>query len=176
MERHLYFLVFAFDVHVHAFVLMANHFHLLARFPRQNLSDGMAYFLRETSRELTRTSKRINHTYSSRFFRVSIGNPLYYLHCYKYVYRNPVEAGLAHRTEEYRWSTLRGLLGFERIAIPLAEDNTLFSNVEGTLRWLNQAPEVEDWEAVRKAIRKREFKLGKAANKREPHSLEGKLL
>jgi hypothetical protein len=90
-----------------------------------------------------------------------IDNPHYYLHAYKYFYRNPVHAGLCTRVEEYPYSTLRGLVGLAHTLIPVAEDETLFSDVHGTLEWLNKKPNENSWIDVGNALRKSKFKLCK---------------
>ncbi len=123
MTRQLYFVSHAFNLRVHAFVLMNNHFHLIVRTPDGNLSDAMRYFMRETSREITFVSGRINQTYGSRFHRSLLHSPLYYLHAYKYLYRNPVEAGLCELVEEYKFSSLQGLLGETWLDVPVREDD-----------------------------------------------------
>ncbi len=176
MQRHLHFTAHAFDFQILAFVLMSNHYHMMVLAPRANLSQGMAWFGRETSRELASSSGRINMTYGGRFFRSNIQTPHYYLNCYKYLYRNPVEAGLAELVETYRWSTLRGLLGINHLSIPVYEDQTLFNDVEGTLRWLNLKPKMEHWEAVRTGLRHPIFRLAKDRNTKRAHSLETGLL
>lgn len=176
MQRHLYFMANGFEIRILNFVLMSNHFHMMLLAPEQNLSEGMSYFLRETSRELVRSSERINRTYGGRFFRSNILTHHYYLNCYKYVYRNPLAAGLAARVEDYPWSTFRGLLGFEHLLIPVYEDLTLFSSVEDTTRWLNREPKPECWDAVRKALRLKTFELAKDPLTKRPHVLEAELL
>ena len=175
MGKHLNFLSHAFGIKIFQFVLMQNHFHLLVRAPNGNLSEGMSYFMRETSRELARTSRRLNSTYGGRFFRSEIRSLHYFLTAYKYLYRNPVEAGLCVNVEDYRWSTLYGLFGYEHLIVPVVEDLTLFSDVEGTLRWLNQNPLSKDWQSVKSALRRRTFKLRKDRNSRVPNSLEDRL-
>jgi hypothetical protein len=124
----------------------------------------------ETSRELVKYSSRINQTYGGRHFRTVIGSNNYFLHVYKYVYLNPVKAGLASRAEEYPFSTLHGLLGQSRLVIPVEEDLTLFSDVEGTLDWINQPPSENNWETIRKTLRRKEFILPK--QNRKVHELE----
>ena len=175
-SRNLYLLHHGFDILIHAFVMMSNHYHLLASAPRLNMSEGMAYFNRESSRDLTRESQRINRAFAGRFFRSRIGNPHYFLNCYKYVYKNPVKAGLADNCEVYPYSTLSGLLGRQRLLIPVAHDDTLFGDVEGTLAWLNQPVDEGDWDAVRRALRRREFQLAKDRSFRRMHRLEYALL
>lgn len=167
MSRHLYFVSFAFNLRVHSFVLMSNHFHLIVRTPDANLSEAMRYFMRETSRELTYLSGRINQTYGSRFHRSLLDNPLYYLHAYKYLYRNPVKAGMCKRVEDYPFSSLPGLLGETWLDIPISEDENwgMWLSRESTLRWLNSTPTEEHWEEVRKALMRRVFSLSPQNNR-----------
>lgn len=172
MQRHLHFVVHAYELKILSFVLMSNHFHMLLMAPKQNLSEAMAFFLRETSREIVNSSSRINQTYGGRFFRSNIRSEHHFLNCYKYVYRNPVHAKLVARTEEYRWSTLHGLLGADHLQIPVHEDTTLFSDVEGTLKWLNTEPKEDHWEAIQKGLRRKIFKLAKDSDTKGPHDLE----
>jgi REP element-mobilizing transposase RayT len=170
LSEQLYFLYYSFDVHILAFVLMNNHFHLMVQTPKSNLSDAMAWFMRESSRELVRLGNRINQTYGGPHFRSVIRSSHYYLHAYKYLYHNPIAANLCEDILEYPYSTLPGLLGRTPLLIPVQEDHTLFNDVDGTLRWLNSKPDEENWKAVRKALRRSEFRIGRENNR--PHPLE----
>ncbi len=150
-----------FSLRIHSFVLMKNHFHLLVSTPDANISKAMQYFMRESSRRLAKRGKRINQTYGARYFRSVIESHSYFMHAYKYVYANPVQAGIVERAEVYKFSTLHGLLGLGPASIPLVEDTLLFEDIYGTLQWINQKPNLEQWEAVRKALRRTEFKYPK---------------
>lgn len=168
MSAQLQFSAHAFNLEILAFVLMPNHFHLILKTPYSNLDKAMAWFMRETSRQLVKHSGRINQTYGARHYRSLIKTHHYFLHAYKYLYLNPIRAGLACRVEEYSYSTLPGLLGLRHMSIPIVEDLTLFSDVEGTIRWLNQIPEDGEWETIRKALRRKEFTLPKVRGKTHP--------
>lgn len=157
MSHYLHFLHFAFNVKIHAFVLMANHFHLIAQFPDANMGNAMNYFMRETSRYIGSVTGRINHIYGGRYFRSQISRYDYFVTVYKYIYRNPVAANVVSRAEEYPFSTLTGLLGQQKLIIPVEEDTLLFDNPERVLRWLNDAPASSDQERVRKALRRKMF-------------------
>lgn len=172
MTRHLFFLHVGFGVRIHAFVLMTNHFHLIARAPEGNISEAMSYFLRETSREITKATDRINQTYGGRFHRSLLSSPLYYQHAYKYLYRNPVEAGLSSTVEEYPFSAIPGLLGERWLDVPISEDESwaTYKIRTETLSWLNSQPQKDHWKEVRTALRKNEFKLSK--KNRKPSDLE----
>lgn len=173
---YLFFIHHAFNVHIHSFVLMNNHFHLILHTPNANLDKAMNYFMRETSRVINKNSGRINQIYGAPYHWSILKFSIYYLHTYKYVYRNPVEAGLARFVEEYKFSTLQALIGQTHTIIPLENDDTLFSNFETQLQWLNKtyflSAQKED---IKKALRKREFKFGKN-NDRRSNVLETNLI
>lgn len=140
-----------YSLRVHAFVLMTNHFHLIASTPAANIDRCMWYFMGQTSQRLVRSGNRINQTYGGRHFKCVLNSYSYYLNAYKYLYRNPVNAELCTKVEEYKYSSLRGLLGFDRVEFPVYDD--LAVDVEKTLPWLNKAPLLQKTEAVRAALR-----------------------
>lgn len=174
MSLYLYFIRHAYEVRIISFVLMSNHFHLLVKAPNGNLAAAMNYFMRETSKQISRQSGSINHIYGGTFGRTLIHNENYFLQAYKYVYRNPVEANLCTKVEEYRYSTLHGILGQRHLLIPIENDFTLFdSDVESTLHWLNQKPKPDNREAVKSALSRQIYRLPKSTEGRNrPHPLE----
>ncbi|MBY0316637.1 MAG: transposase [Bdellovibrionales bacterium] len=174
MSEQLHFIHHAFDLQIISFVLMSNHFHLIVRTPNCNIDLAMSWFMRETSRTLTRAGNRINQTYCGRYFRSIIESEHYLKNAYKYVYYNPVQAGICENVNDYPFSTLYGLLGRKSLYIPVEEDFILFQETEETLRWLNCTPMVDNWEAVRKGLRWNRFKLPKRNGRL--HVLENDLL
>ena len=175
MENYRHFLHFVYEVKIHSFVLMPNHFHLIAKFPRANLGEAMNYFMRETSREISRAAGKENHLYGTRVFRSALSSFHYFTHAYKYVYRNPVEAGLSLRVEAYPFSSLQGLLGLKHGMTPLEEDTLLFDDVELQLSWLNRCPDIESRQAVKNGLRHQEFRLATNAKNRRTNELETSL-
>ncbi len=172
MSDYLFFIHHAYGAEILSFVLMDNHFHLIAKFPENNMAEATQYFMRETSRSIARRSRRLNHVYGGRIFRSRIQSEQYLYHAYKYVYRNPVEANLAGGAEDYRYSTLRGKLGLERLTIPICEDVVLFSNETASiLNWLNDRPVEKDFHDLGKALRRREMRFAPTKS-RKPHRLE----
>lgn len=173
-EDYLYYLHLVYKIEINLFVLMPNHFHLICSAPDSNLSPAMNYFMRETSRWMSRKAKRINQVYGAPFFSSEIGSYLYYEHAYKYCYRNPVKAGLATECESWKYSTLSGLLGFSKLIIPLQTDTILFNPDfdPSELAWLNRAPEALNEESVKRALRKKIFRLKKDNSKKIPNVLE----
>lgn len=174
LGEYLYFISHAHELKIHSFLLMPNHFHLIASSPTGSLSQAMQYFMAQSSRALAKEAGRINHIWGSRFYRCEIKSHHYFLNAYKYNYRNPVTAKLTDRVEDYPYSTIHGLLGKSKMIIPVVEDLTLFSGVETTLEWLNTEPKMSHSEAMRKALRRKVFKLPQLNSR--PHNLEIDLL
>jgi REP element-mobilizing transposase RayT len=171
---YLYFIKYAFELRLHAFVLMPNHFHLIVSTPRQNLSEAMNYFMREMSRSVNNQAQQINQLWGARFHRCEVDSYQYYLNAYKYVYYNPVKAILVDRCELYRFSTLNGLIDASNSFLSI-EDDIIFSGaLEDNLRWINRKPNPDDLEAVRLALRRKKFKL--PSRKTYRHPLETQLL
>jgi putative transposase len=176
MEDHLFITQKIYSLSVQMFVLMPNHFHLVLSTPEANISRAMQFFMGKTSKEISRLSGRINQTYGTRHHKTLITRNHYLLNVFKYVYRNPVKAGLSDSVEEYPHSTLHGLLGKTKLVIPLIEDTILFPEVDGILRWLNTTPSDAHLDEIRRALRKPIFALSQNHNQKKPSELEHLLL
>ena len=172
LEDYNYFISTAFDIKIHSFVLMPNHFHMMASDPGGNLSSAMGYYLCQSSKEIGRLSNRINRIWGARFHTSVIRSPIYYFHAYKYVYRNPVKAGLCDLVTDYPFGTLKILLGQQQGTTPLIDDDTLFSDVSGTLNWLNEGYKEEEQDVIRKALKRKVFELAPCPTTRSKHPLE----
>ncbi len=173
-ENYLYYIHLAYGTKLLSFVLMPNHFHLLAQFPKGNMSETMGFFMGETSRRVGEKSGRINQLYGGRYHRSLISNEIYFRHAYKYVYSNPVRANLVNRVEDYPFSSLHGLLGRRTLVIPIEEDTLLFNQEFSwkTVNWLNRNPQKTHLEEVRCALRKKSFSLPINKFTRIPSQLE----
>ena len=151
-----------YNLQIHSFVLMNNHYHLIASTPDSNISHCMQYFMKNVSIRLAEAGNRINETFAGRYYKTILNSYFYYLNAYKYIYRNPVSAKIVNRVEDYQFCTLPGLLGRSKLLIPVIEDELLFSDPESTITWLNQEPEKQKQVAVQSALRKQYFKSKKS--------------
>lgn len=171
-NNHLFFVAHSFEARIHAFVLMSNHFHLLMSTPQANVDQVMLYLMTATSRQISERADRINQTYGGPYFSSLIRGFHSYCHAYKYVYRNPVEAGLVLNVEDYPHSTLNGLLGKAPLAIPMSCDDLLFDDPQQTLAWLNTSYKDDHKIQIRHALRSRIFTLARRRSTRKPSCLE----
>lgn len=119
LERH--------DINLHALVMMDTHLHLLIRG-----KNGNENFFCEKLIENLKT----NHS-SVDCHCEPIENYPQYLNAYKYIYRNPLEAGLARSVEDYTYSSLRGLLGLAVSHCEIIDHLGLIQNPVHLLKWLN---------------------------------------
>lgn len=157
VSERLYLCVRAFEIEILSFVLMPNHFHLLVRDPKMQISRAMGDFMRETAKEVNRRSRRQNQLWGRRYSATLIRDLDHFFACYKYIYQNPLRAGLCSRVEAYPYSTLAGLLGQTHLLIPVREDETLFADVERSLAWLNQGFEGRTTELIRLGLSRKVF-------------------
>lgn len=132
---------------VHAFVLMSNHFHLLCHTPRGNLDLVMERFL-------CTTSVKIGQGWESPYSWSLIRSPAHYGHVYKYVYQNPVRAGVSQRVETYPFTTLRSSSLPNHSSLGLS-----FGGIEGELIWLNGKYGREDQELIRLGLKRNQFDM-----------------
>ena len=175
-QEQLFYLHHVFGFEIHSFVLMNNHFHLLVRTPESNLSIGMQWFMKETSRYINQMSGRINQVWGGRYFRSMIKSPHHYLNVYKYIYYNPVEANISKNVLDYKYSSLQGLVGINCHIIPIQENTIFDMGVEPCLEWLNKETDPEHWAVMKKALKKSEFKLSRCSKTSKAHFLETGLL
>ncbi len=167
---YLYLLHHGFGFSIHAFVAMNNHYHLIATTPQSNIDAGMNHFQREVSKAIGRSRGRINQIFGGPYYPSLLDSYQYYLNAYKYLHRNPVEAGLVSRVEEYPYCTLHGLIGMSRLTIPLIYDSLLFTpslDLE-RIEWLNRGKN-EDFLEVNAALMKPKFRFRKNNDTGKPN-------
>lgn len=101
-----------FGVAIHAYVLMANHFHLLATPPSTNaLSQMMQAVGRRYVRYFNDTQKRSGTLWEGRYRSTVIQAERYLLPCMAYMDLNPVRAGVVAQARDYPWSSHTHYIG-----------------------------------------------------------------
>lgn len=97
-----------FGLSVHAYVLMTNHFHLLATLESD---DSLARTMQSLGIRYTRyfnaANERSGTLYEGRYRACVIDRDEHFLGCSRYIEMNPVRAGLAASPDVYRWSSYK---------------------------------------------------------------------
>ena len=89
------------------FCVMTNHFHLVLRTPRGNLSQGMKWFLGTFANRYHRFRKVNGKLFQGRFKSLIVEEDAYLGSLLHYVHLNPVRAGVCEvkGLKDYRWSS-----------------------------------------------------------------------
>lgn len=103
-----------FGTECHAYCLMGNHYHLLLRTPRGNLSAAMQHFDGLLAQRHNRLTGRDGPLFRGRYTAKLIDAERYLLGLSCYIHRNPLDAGLVKRPEDYEWSSYRAYLGLRQ--------------------------------------------------------------
>ena len=112
-----------FGVAVHAYVLMDNHFHLLAT---PATADGLPQLMQAVGRRYVRyfndRQGRTGTLWEGRYRSTVIDTERYLLACMAYIDLNPVRAGLVREAADYPWSSHAHYVGqrADRLVTPHA--------------------------------------------------------
>jgi putative transposase len=151
------------DIKVHAFVLMSNHYHLIAStYEGKSLGLPMCRLQTTVSRTINTRTGRINHVFGGRYKPSLIKCELDYARTLKYVYRNPVTANVCSEVESYPWSTLNQHQLENKIVLTPIDSgiDALIPNCEyEKLRWLNEPFHDDLYMAIKRGLKQTEFRV-----------------
>ena len=88
-----------------AHCLMTNHIHLLLRPGPSGVSSLMHRLIGPYAQWFNRRHGCVGHLFQGRFGSRGIRSPGDFIGVLRYVHRNPVDAGLVARAEDWKWST-----------------------------------------------------------------------
>ena len=132
-----------FDGAILCFVLMGNHFHLVAQTHRPNLRRWMHWLLVSYTVYFNRRHHSSGHLFQGRYKSFLVQEGDYLLGLSRYVHLNPVRgaklgrgtpSGRGKRLRSFKWSSYRGYAG-----LSAAFDFVQESMVLGELRGLRRA-------------------------------------
>ena len=96
-----------FAIDIFAFVLMDNHYHLLARTQRANLTKAMHWLGVTYTTRFNYRHSRSGHLFQGRYKSIVVQNDAYMLQLSCYIHRNPLRAGIVKRLADFRWSSYK---------------------------------------------------------------------
>jgi putative transposase len=151
---------------VHAFALMSNHYHLLVSTSEKfKLGYVMNMLQKKVAQQINCKSKRINHVFGGTYRGTLITQEYYYVNVIKYVFRNPLEAGICDSVLDYKYSTLLNYMGkLNQSCLHLISSTHVMDSVARyqkkiVLEWLNYSFSSDDYELIKKGLNKSEFKI-----------------
>jgi putative transposase len=135
-----------------SFVLMSNHYHMLLFTPKANLDLFMYEFNKRLAQKIQKHSNNINQVFGGRYKWNLIASQSYFSNCYRYVYQNPLRAGLVFRCEDYRYSTLA--CSYKNINFPIPIHDKFGFKDQFVLSWLNESLKEKDLLVLRKKLKR----------------------
>ncbi|MDR3294971.1 MAG: transposase [Clostridiales Family XIII bacterium] len=95
---------------LYAYCLMGNHVHLLLKEGKEPLAQIIKRLGARYVFWFNAKYRRVGHLFQDRFKSEPVADDAYFLAVLRYIYQNPVKAGLCEKTKDYEWSSRR-LLG-----------------------------------------------------------------
>jgi putative transposase len=93
-----------FEWRCDAYCLMTTHFHLVIAARRTSLSAGMHWLSGVHAQRFNRRHERRGHLFENRFSVRVVRDEEHWREACRYVFDNPVKAGLCERATEWPWS------------------------------------------------------------------------
>lgn len=112
-----------YDVAVHGYVLMGNHYHLIAETRGANLGRWMHWLSTAYTVYFNRRHRQVGHLFQGRYKSIVVEAEDYLLSLSRYVHLNPVRGKLIGRGDPverrkrlraWRWSSYRGYSGLAK--------------------------------------------------------------
>jgi REP element-mobilizing transposase RayT len=100
-----------FNLLIHGFCLIPNHYHLECETPNANLSRAMQWLNTSYAVYFNRRHDRVGHVFQGRYYSTLVQKERHLLELTRYIHLNPVRAGLVRLPQEYEWSSYRIYVG-----------------------------------------------------------------
>jgi len=101
-----------FHAVMHAYTLMTNHYHLIVETRDANLSKIIHYLNGCYSGYYNRKYQRVGHLFQGRYAASLIQKESYLIAASRYVHRNPIQAGMVTKLQDYPWSSYPAYIAF----------------------------------------------------------------
>ncbi len=147
-----------FEVELHAYVLMSNHFHLLAT---PETGEGLPAMMQAVGRRYVRyfndSQRRSGTLWEGRYKSTLIQTDRYLLACMAYIDLNPVRAALTAQARDYPWSSHGHYIGQrnEKLITPHSLfwglGNTPFAREAAYAQWVQAGVTAEHQAALTQA-------------------------
>ena len=94
-----------YDIIIHNYCLMSNHYHILLEIKQTNLSKYMKQLNMSYSIYFNKKYKRVGHLWQGRFKSWYVTNEAYLYTLMCYIEQNPLKAKIVKKLEYYKYSS-----------------------------------------------------------------------
>ena len=140
---------------VFAYCLMPNHVHLVVVPARpESLHHALRSVHGQFAQRVNRMRAYTGHLWQGRYYAAALDSN-HFLNAIRYVERNPVEAGLVGRAEDYPWSSAGAHCGIRRpeALLVAARKSNVLTGVKDWSSWLRKGIPDECRELIRRNSR-----------------------
>lgn len=127
----MYELLKEHNLKIIAYCIMNNHAHMLIK--AVNVTELSKYMHRLNCKYALYYNKihnRVGYVFRDRFRTEGIYTERQFYNCIKYIYDNPVKAGICRKPEDYPYSN------YKQIPLEMIDNKYAFFSVPTGLRWL----------------------------------------
>ncbi|MCK4244138.1 MAG: transposase, partial [Candidatus Omnitrophica bacterium] len=100
-------IILRYNVKIHTYCLMDNHYHLIMETPHGNIVDAMHYLNSSYTVYFNSLHKRIGHLFQGRYKSLLVEKDPYLPALSRYIHLNPVRKNLVKNPQDYPWSSYR---------------------------------------------------------------------
>jgi len=105
----------SFNITIHNYCLMSNHYHLLLEIKQENLSKFMRQLNMNYAIYFNKKNKRVGHLWQGRFKSWYVTDEAYLYTLMRYIEQNPLKANIVKNIEEYPYSSHHYFLNYKYI-------------------------------------------------------------
>lgn len=103
-----------FEIKIHTYCLMTNHYHLLVETPQPNLSQAVKWINVSYAAYFNRERQRSGHLFQGRFKAIVVDADEYLKHLSRYIHLNPKRAKMVEHVKDYQWSSYPVFSGYKK--------------------------------------------------------------
>lgn len=94
-----------FDIIIHAFCLMDNHYHLLLETKKKNLSKAIQFLNDKYAKYFNKKYERTGHLWQGRYKSYPLFDDAHFWILAKYIERNPIKASIVDNVSKYKYQS-----------------------------------------------------------------------